>query len=331
MKRLWIGMSLALVACGTEPPPAEPGPQDPDTFVAQDSVRILADLRILSHDSLEGRRTGEAGNAMARDFILGSFQEVGLQEPPGGFIRPFEFSGRRDTTQLSHGSNVVGYVPGTDPTLGAIVVTAHFDHVGIRNGEVYNGADDNASGTVALMSMARYLVRNPPRHTTVFAALDAEEMGLHGARSFVQDGWPEEIALNINLDMVSRSDSLLWAVGTAHYPELRPILERVEGRGPVRLRFGHDERGGEGMQDWTGSSDQMAFHAQGIPFIYFGVDDHPDYHRPTDDFDRIDPAFFLNAIRTVLAGTLALDAELPVSRVADPDSSRDREGGGGVD
>jgi Zn-dependent M28 family amino/carboxypeptidase len=145
----------------------------------------------------------------------------------------------------------------------------------------------------------------------VFAALDAEEMGLRGARAFVDAGWPEQIVLNVNLDMVARSDSLLFVAGTHHYPHLRPILESVQGREPVVLRFGHDRPDVEGVQDWTGLSDHRAFHARGIPFLYFGVEDHPDYHRPSDEFDRIEPVFFLNAIRTILSAVLTLDEALP--------------------
>jgi hypothetical protein len=287
-----------------------PGPEDPDEFLAADSASMMDALRFLSSDSLQGRRTGEPGNVLAREFILAAFRDAGLQEPGGGFVQPFEFTGRRDTTQVTQGANVVGFVTGTESGAGSIVLTAHFDHLGVRGGEVFNGADDNASGTVALMAMARYVVRNPLRHTVVFAALDGEEMGLRGARAFVEAGWPRDMVLNVNMDMVSRSDSLLFAAGTFHYPQLRPILETVAARPPVVLRFGHDEPGVEGVDDWTGSSDQGAFHGEGIPFVYFGVEDHPDYHHATDDVERVNPAFFVNAVRTVLAGVIALDEGL---------------------
>ena len=331
-----VGVMTALpVACGDSGGGGDastpPGPEDPDAFVASDSARIMADLQLLSHDSLEGRRTGEPGNVMAREYILAAFREVGLQEPPVGFVQAFEFRGRRDTTQVTQGANVVGYVPGTDPSLGAIILTAHFDHLGVRNGEVFNGADDNASGTVALMSFARYVVRNPLRHTAVFAALDGEEMGIRGARAFVEAGWPAEMVLNVNMDMISRSDSLLFAAGPFHYPHLRLRLERVGDRPPVLLRFGHDERGVEGMQDWTGSSDHRAFHSLGIPFVYFGVEDHEDYHKPSDDFDRIDPAFFMNAVRTVLAGIIVMDQGLEEAASEVGIQGAEGESGGGVD
>ncbi|MFC1660183.1 M28 family peptidase [Gemmatimonadota bacterium] len=285
-------------------------PEEPDAFVAMDSVQVLADLRILSSDGMEGRRTGTRGADRARVYILTAFQRAGLEALPGGFTQPFEFQSRRDTTVVYRGENVVGLVSGSDPEAEAIVVSAHFDHVGIRNGEVYNGADDNASGTAALLSLVRYFTMYPPRHPVVFAAFDAEELGSRGAQAFVDAGWAERVALNVNMDMLARSDSILFAAGSHHYPTLRPVLEGVRAWSPVVLRFGHDEPGVSGMDDWTNSSDHRAFHRQSIPFIYFGVENHPDYHRPTDDFDRVDPAFFLNAVRTVLAAVLTLDDAL---------------------
>ena len=161
----------------------------------------MEELQFLAHDSLLGRRTGLPGNGIARDFILAAFREAGLAPPPYGHVQAFEFANRRDTTQLYQGANVVGVVHGTDPEAGSIVLTAHFDHLGVRQprsepppgtvvDSIYNGADDNASGTVAVMSMARYFVAHPPRHTMVFAAVDAEEMGIRGPRRSWKPGGP---------------------------------------------------------------------------------------------------------------------------------------------
>jgi len=311
-----VGVLACSVADGS--PQGGQAAADPDSFVAGDSLQIMEDLQVLSHDSLEGRRTGSPGGVLAQVYIRAGFEAAGLDAPPSGFIQPFEFRGRRDTTQVTLGANVVGVVPGQDPEMGAIVLSAHFDHLGIRaprpgtpaeaeGDSIYNGADDNASGTVAMMALARYFVQNPPRHTIVFAAVDAEEMGMGGSNAFVDAGWPEKMVLNVNLDMLARSDSLLFAAGPFHYPQLLPILETVQGRSPVVLRFGHDQPGVEGMQNWTNSSDHRPFHAKGIPFVYFGVEDHPDYHRASDEFEKVDPGFYLNSIRTVLAAVLALD------------------------
>ena len=201
-----------------------------------------------------------------------------------------------------------------------IVLTAHYDHVGIREGEIYNGADDNASGTAAALEIARIVAAEPLESTLIVALLDAEEAGLQGARALVASPpIPLDVrALNVNLDMVSRSGGVLWAAGAHHTPGLRPVLERVAERAPLTLRLGHDRPDAPEGDDWSGASDHGPFHDAGIPFVYFGVEDHPDYHRPTDDFDRVDPSDFLRSARTVLLALRALDAALPLPDPAAP-------------
>lgn len=278
---------------------------------AIDSVRLLHDIGVLAHDSMEGRMVGTAGGARARAFLDRAFRERGLQPAAGNtYLHPFSFT-RGDTSRT--GVNVVGMVRGTTEPDRYIVVTAHYDHVGIRNGEIYNGADDNASGTAALLAIADYFTRNPPRHSIVFAALDAEEGGLRGARAFVENPPVplESIALNINMDMVGRNDAgELYVAGTAHYPQLLPHVQRVAQNAEVTLIPGHDRPGARPSDDWTTASDHAAFHRAGIPFLYFGVEDHPDYHRPTDELAGIQPGFYARAVRTVLAAVRLLDAEL---------------------
>jgi Zn-dependent M28 family amino/carboxypeptidase len=217
------------------------------------------------------------------------------------------------------GANVVATVPGTGEGEAVIVVTAHFDHLGARNGTVYNGADDNASGTAALLALAAELVARPPSNTVMLVALDAEESGLRGARAFVADPPVslDRIVLNVNLDMLGRSVAgELYAAGTSHYPELRPPLEAVAGIAPVTLRFGHDDPS-LGRDDWTFQSDHGAFHRAGIPFVYFGVEDHEDYHRPTDDVARIDADFYARAVDTVILAVEGLDRHLAPTRKID--------------
>ena len=192
---------------------------------------------------------------------------------------------------------------------------AHYDHVGIRNGETYVGADDNASGTTALLALASLCKKAPWQHDIVFVAFDAEEQGLQGARAFV--GAPpipkERIALNINMDMVSRSATReIYIAGTGYYPALRKPLEDVVKRSDATVRFGHDGSDGKkGRDDWTMQSDHGAFHAAGIPFLYFGVEDHPDYHKPTDTIEKVNPAFFFHVVATILDALNTLDRSLP--------------------
>jgi hypothetical protein len=281
--------------------------------LAADSALILEDVRYLASDELEGRGVGTEGSRLARVRLVERFSEAGLDPVPPGFEHPFTFTRRNDPEERA-GVNVLAVRSGTDRAGKVIVVSGHYDHVGVRNGQIYNGADDNASGAVGITALARALRGIPLRHTVVFAAFDAEESGLSGARAFVATPPVplDSIVLNLNLDMVARTAGTLWAAGAHHTPSLRPVLESVASRSPVTLRLGHDRPGAPEGDDWTRQSDHFAFHSVGIPFIYLGVEDHPDYHRPTDDFERVDPGEYMNALRAAVMVLLALDGALPL-------------------
>lgn len=276
-----------------------------------DREALLRTLSVLAHDSMEGRRTGTPGNERARGFLLLRFDQLRLE--PVGLTRSqeFEFTDRRDG-EAYEGLNIMGMVPGTRHPERYIVVTAHYDHLGVRNGEIFNGADDNASGTAALLALADYFRANRPAHSIVLAALDAEEMGLEGARAFVeQPPVPlDRIVMNVNLDMVSRSEvGELYAAGTYHYPFLRPLVEEVAADAPVSLLGGHDSPDLPPGDDWTTASDHGPFHERGVPFIYFGVEDHGGYHNPTDTFENITPEFYVAAVETILDFLLVADRD----------------------
>ena len=307
-------VAVALAGCGGAPPAAGQLSTGPAPATAIDSASLLGDLARLSDDSLRGRESGTPENAKARAFIASRFDRLGLQVVGSGRVQPFAFSGR-DSVRIS-AANVVGLVRGTALPDRYIVVSAHYDHVGVGrpvNGDsIYNGADDNASGTAALLAMAEYFAAHPGRHSLLFVAFDAEEKGLRGARAFVADPPvpKSSIVLDVNMDMVSHSErGELYAAGASPWPALRPVLESVAVTAPVRLLLGHDTPQPTAHDDWTMQSDQGPFNAAGIPFVYFGVEDHPDYHRPSDELRTITPGFFVGAARTVLQAVLALDQQ----------------------
>ena len=231
----------------------------------------------------------------------------------GAYVHPFTYTrmtmnGRQD----GDGANVLGLCLGTDPKLPYFVVSAHYDHLGIRDGQIYPGADDDASGVAVILELAAFCQKTPFRHTILFAAFDAEERGLQGAKAFlVKPPVPQDrIALNVNLDMVSRSDKReIFIAGTYHYPDLKAPLEEVARRAPITVLFGHDKpvAVAGGVDDWTNQSDHGPFHAAKIPFVYFGVEDHADYHKPTDTADKINRGFFVDVAETILDAVLALD------------------------
>jgi hypothetical protein len=112
------------------------------------------------------------------------------------------------------------------------------------------------------------------------------------------------------MDMISRSDKKeLYACGTHYYPDLKNHLEHIEVPESFRLLFGHDDPSSRG-DDWTNQSDQKNFHIKNIPFLYFGVEDHADYHKSTDTFEKINPDFYANSTETILRAILALDKSL---------------------
>ncbi len=298
MKRLTAALAAAslLAACATLPTPDA-------------GERLMRDVRVLAADDMGGRATGREGAAMARVHVLRRFRQAGLRPGPAGWEQPFAFTTKGGDTV--HGVNLVGMVRGRSRPGEFIVVTAHYDHEGVVEGEIYNGADDNASGVASLFELARRLRAKPPEHSVLFVALDAEEMGLKGAEAFVAEP-PVPVAamrLNINLDMISRLDTgEIWAVGTHPYPGLRAPLEAVAARSKVKLSFGRDRPEDKGRMNWVNLSDQEPFHRAGVPFVFFSVDDHPDYHRPTDDADRIPVEAYAAAVETIVDAFRTLDA-----------------------
>jgi Zn-dependent M28 family amino/carboxypeptidase len=214
--------------------------------------------------------------------------------------------------QEGEGANVLGMCVGSEPKRPYFVVSSHYDHLGIRDGQMYPGADDDASGVAVMLEIAAFCQKTPLRHSIVFAAFDAEERGLQGAKAFmVKPPVPQDrIGLDVNLDMVSRNDRReIFVTGTYHYPELKAVLDEVARRAPITVLFGHDKPVAiaGGVEDWTNQSDHGPFHAAKIPFVYFGVEDHADYHKPTDTADKINRGFFVDVAETILDAVIALD------------------------
>lgn len=277
-------------------------------------TQALKDVQTLSADAYEGRKTGTKGAEMARTYLIGRLKEIGLKPYPGmaGYEQEFEVKGRNATAAVT-GKNLIAYIPGK--TDQVIVISAHYDHIGVIKNEVYNGADDNASGVAGLLQFATYFSKNKPNNSLIFAIFDAEEMGLQGAKAFVANP-PialEKIKLNINMDMISHNDkNELYAAGTFKYPQLKPYLHISNPA--LKLMLGHDDPK-LGQDDWTNQSDQGAFNAKNIPFIYFGVEDHKDYHKATDEFQNINQTFFVNAVNAIQEVIINIDKEKDIQSI----------------
>lgn len=263
-----------------------------------DKEELITDLTYLASDDLGGRGTGTEGNKASREFIADRFEKIGANPIYENYFQSFSVKTKDDQEMKAY--NVIGQIKGS--TDKKIIITAHYDHLGTRDGKIYNGADDNASGVAGMLAIARYYSVNKPQNTLLFIAFDAEEMGLRGARYFTKNlpFEKDDVILNINLDMVGRDDNnRIYAAGGSHYPKLKSVLEKIKEQAPVTLMMGNDQPS-DGHNDWTYSSDHGPFHQMGIPFIYFGVEDHKDYHKHTDTADKIKPDFISSTVQTIL-------------------------------
>ncbi len=263
----------------------------------EEAVALLNDVRTLAADELGGRLIGTSGADSAAAFLARRFRRAGLRPSPGGWYQTFTVS--RDAPAAVHagiggaiGKNVIGVLPGRDPELRneIVVVGAHYDHLGLGRfgaldpdsaGQVHNGADDNASGSSALIHIAMKLAAAPPARTVVFIAFSGEEAGLLGSDYYVKHPvFPLSRTLAmVNLDMVGRlREDRLLVYGSATAQEFGALLDSLNATARFDLRPSGD--------GW-GRSDQSSFYAAGKPVLHMFTDLHEDYHRASDDWEKV--------------------------------------------
>ena len=308
--------ALALAACSPAPAPAgsSPAAAAGDGTVRVEDVR--AALTALAADSMEGRRTGTPGSARAARFIAerlraagveplgddGFFQRVPMVAMPpraaGGTPR-LRLQGPGDADSVPAGRrvqdvNVVGIIRGSDPALReeAVVVGAHFDHLGVGRAvdgdSIYNGADDDGSGTVAVLEIARALMAGPrPKRSVVLLLTTGEENGFTGIRWYVQNPRIplQRTVADIQIEMIGRPDSLAGGHGRAWLTgyERSTMGEMLRASGNPIVP---DPRP---TQNFFERSDNVVFAWEGVPahtLSSYGL--HRDYHTPQDEVDRVD-------------------------------------------
>ena len=285
MNRLSLAALFSLVACA----PHSARLQD---AVAPSADDMRRDVFYLASPGLEGRRVGTPGNDSAAAYIARRFRALGLQVTTQPFIANSAADAHAGRRSAFPTQNVIALLPGSDPALrGQVVVLgAHFDHLG-RSTEgaldpeakdaIRPGADDNASGTAAVLELARLLARRPPRRSVAFITFSGEEEGLLGSQWLVDHPpWAlDSVQAMLNFDMVGRlRDDQLLIFGAETAKELKALIDSTNAIAPLRVTA---------TGDGTGSSDNMSFYLKDLPVLHFFTNVHDDYHKASDLADRV--------------------------------------------
>jgi hypothetical protein len=263
------------------------------------TVSMKEDVLILADDSMEGRETGTLGERLAAEYIVNRMKQLELQ-PKGtkGYYQTYSFKPSVNPHQtaeileasgdsLAQGMNVMGYID--NKAQSTIVIGAHYDHLGLggqgslyREGEaIHNGADDNASGVAMMLHLAEQLQQTGKANNYLFIAFSGEEMGLLGSNYFVKNATLpiESISYMINLDMVGRlkEENTLAVHGVGTSPIFKQTLFANNDQDLIIKEF----------ESGIGPSDFTSFYLADVPVLAFFTGQHEDYHKPSDDADKL--------------------------------------------
>ncbi|HEY9225115.1 MAG TPA: M20/M25/M40 family metallo-hydrolase [Gemmatimonadaceae bacterium] len=298
----------------------------PRASLQPDSLAIRRDVEHLASPALAGRLTGTPGNDSAAAYIARRYAALGLREGVPGYLQRFVARANVRNAATLPTQNVVAILPGRDPELASqyVVVGAHLDHLGASTefandpearDALRRGADDNASGSAAVLELARLFAASPTRRSIVFVNFSGEEQGLLGSQYFA-DHSPaalDKVDAMINFDMVGRlkNDRLLIAgVGTAN--ELQTVLDSANSAVGLKIATSRD--------GW-GRSDHASFTAKDIPVLHFFTDVHEDYHRATDVPEKINASGEARVValaERVIRDVANRPARLTFVRIAQP-------------
>ncbi|MDG1889257.1 MAG: DUF4910 domain-containing protein [Flavobacteriaceae bacterium] len=258
---------------------------------------IKKDIEYLASEELEGRFPGTNGEDLAANYIAEKFEKFGLTKLTGSYFQDFNFTlpsspheevkFNEETNSKIDAKNIIAFIDNNKKN--TVIIGAHYDHIGYGGqysldrgvNEIHNGADDNASGTAMLISLAKQLKnRNDLKNNYLFIAFSAEELGLIGSRYFVNSEIFDSESINfmINLDMVGRLNEerelSIYGVGTSSI--FKQVVNSLNNNFKLKI-----------ISDGTGPSDHTSFYNKDIPVLFFNTGSHENYHRPSDDVDLI--------------------------------------------
>lgn len=274
----------------------------PRTALAQlpspiDEQRLTADVEWLADPAREGRGVGSKGLDASADYIAQRFRDLGLKLLPGAQDHFQPFTARGPGEKPAPLRNVIGVIAGSNPAYAgqSVVVSAHYDHLGLgwpdvragAEGQIHPGADDNASGVASILELARLMKDKKPERSVVFVAFSGEESGLQGAKHYVGAArdprfpFPLGKVMGVlNVDTVGRLEGGKITIFGAETAREWPFVFQGIGftiKAPIEV-----------VAKDLGSSDQKAFAEAGVPAIQVFASKATDYHRPTDTADKLD-------------------------------------------
>jgi hypothetical protein len=294
-------ISICFVSCA----------QDFKTSSIQGHIKTLAD------DSYQGRGTGTEGEKSAADYIISQFKKIKLQAKGenGTFLQSFPFkAGAHGEGAAGTANNVIGFLDNQAAT--TIIIGAHYDHLGLNGqtssldanpqNKIHNGADDNASGVAGVIELARYFSTNSKKEKNnfLFLCFSGEELGLLGSKYFTENSPVDLATVNymINMDMIGRLDpqtKSLLVHGTGTSPVWEPLLKKLATE---TLSIKTDSSG-------TGPSDHTSFYLKDLPVLHFFTGSHSDYHKPSDDWEKINLSGEAEVLKLIAKIIEDLDAQ----------------------
>ncbi|MGG7036621.1 MAG: M28 family metallopeptidase [Flavobacterium sp.] len=267
---------------------------------------LKTNLTIIASDEMQGRDTGSEGQKKAGKYIVDFYKKngVGYPKAASGYYQPIPatFLNAKYNENLPDSENIWAFIEGTEKPEEVVVLSAHYDHLGIKNGEIYNGADDDGSGTVALMEMAKIFQKaknegRGPKRSILILHMTGEEHGLHGSRYYTENPlFPlANTVADVNIDMIGRRDNFhpntnnyVYVIGSDYLStDLYTICEDMNKKyTKLALDYKYNDR--DEPNRFYYRSDHYNFAKNNIPSVFLFSGIHADYHKPTDDVDKIE-------------------------------------------
>ena len=307
-------LAFSILSCGSGK--SDGSIKETDIIKYADQIKtedLKEHLFLLSSDILEGRETGEKRQKLAVNYFTAYYEHIGLLAPTEcpDYIQmiPQQFF---ENKSKGPSPNVLAYIEGSEFPNEVVVISAHYDHLGMKGDEVYNGADDNASGSSAVMELAESFQMakkqgNGPKRSILFAHFTGEEIGLYGSKFYVEN--PvfslDSTLVNLNIDMVGRIDDkykgksdYVYLIGSNRLSKDLHDLSEDTNKKYTQLKLDYTYNMGDDPYNYYERSDHYNFATNGIPVIFYFNGSHEDYHRITDTADKIN--FDILAQRTRL-------------------------------